>query len=60
MTPLIIVGAGALGLLCGMAIGFLFVVAVGGVEPGDSKQYVVHGLVFGGMIVGVAIGWWLA
>ncbi len=59
MTALVIAAAGVIGLLCGMAIGVLFVIASGGIEPDDPKQYVVHALVLGGMIVGITIGWWL-
>jgi hypothetical protein len=58
-TPLIIIGAGVLGVLCAMVVGFVYTVSVGGIQTGDPRENVVAGILVAGMIIGLLIGWWL-
>ena len=58
--PLIVLAAGAIGIILAMPVGFLFTVASGGIEEGDPREYVVAGILVAGMIIGLVVGWWLS
>lgn len=58
-TPFIVLAAGALGVFCGMVVGFVYTVAVGGIPTGDPRENVVVGILVVGMIIGLVVGWWL-
>ncbi len=57
MTAVHIIVGGALGLFAAAVVGVVYTVAVGGIEDGDPREYVVSVILFIGMFIGMVAGW---
>lgn len=57
MTFVHIIVGGTLGLFVAAIVGVVYTVAVGGIEKGDPREYVVSAILFAGMFIGLVAGW---